>query len=307
MISKSKVKSQKGMTAGFSRHPYPPFGDSANWEKCYNQVEVDEVHSLSMQFNYRLPGVLLAISAVLSQVPIAAAFSSLGTSQIASSIARKDSQHISFQGIIQPKSNYTLIDSLVAQGSTADDFLRQGAQKLDRGDYQGAIADFSAAIKVDGKNVLAYTARGIARLRLQDNKGAIEDLTEALRLNPEDSLAYTVRGEAYSNLEQHSTALADFNAAIRLDSKYSYAYYRRGVTNLELKNDREALADFNAAISLDPDYAKAYLFRGLARYVVKDREGGLADLQQAAALAQKQGLTDIYQEAQNAIAQLEGK
>jgi tetratricopeptide (TPR) repeat protein len=272
---------------------------------------VDEVGSLHMKFNYRLPAALLGISIVIGQISVAAAFSSPRTNQIdrelTSSIPTENLKNLSSPEIIQPESNYTSIDSLVAQASKADEFLRQGTQKLDRQDYRGAIADFTQAIKVDPNNALAYTARGISRLRIKDDRGAIEDFTEAVRLNPNDALAYTVRGEAYSNLEQHATALEDYNRAISLDPKYGYAYYRRGVTHLELKNDRGALEDLNEAIRLEPDYAKAYLFRGLTRYILKDREGGLADLRQAATLAEKQGLTDIYQEAQNAISQLEGK
>ena len=58
----------------------------------------------------------------------------------------------------------------------AEYWFKQGAAKLNLGDQQGAIKDYTKAIELDPKHVMAYRNRGIAKLALGDNQGGILDL-----------------------------------------------------------------------------------------------------------------------------------
>jgi len=51
-------------------------------------------------------------------------------------------------------------------------------------EYDGAVADFSEAIKLDPRTANGYVSRGLAYRAKGDYDRAIADQSEALRLNP---------------------------------------------------------------------------------------------------------------------------
>ncbi|WP_414520944.1 tetratricopeptide repeat protein, partial [Umezakia ovalisporum] len=54
-------------------------------------------------------------------------------------------------------------------------YFFEGIEKLEQGQYQGAIADFSEVLKIDPEFFKAYFLRGLARGSLEDYEGAIAD------------------------------------------------------------------------------------------------------------------------------------
>ena len=54
----------------------------------------------------------------------------------------------------------------------------------DRKDYERAIADFDAAIKIDPRYATAFYNRGNSKLNSGDRAGAIADYRQALELRP---------------------------------------------------------------------------------------------------------------------------
>ncbi|PZV22794.1 MAG: hypothetical protein DCF12_20155, partial [Snowella sp.] len=67
---------------------------------------------------------------------------------------------------------------------TAIDYYNRGLAKSDSGDYQGAIADYNQAIKLNPDYALAYCNRGNSKVNLGDYQGAIADYNQAIKLNP---------------------------------------------------------------------------------------------------------------------------
>jgi tetratricopeptide (TPR) repeat protein len=107
--------------------------------------------------------------------------------------------------------------------------MSQGHTDINNGDYNGAIAAFSDAMRLDPKNALAFTNRGVAYERKGDMDRAIADYSEAIRLNPNYALASSNRGIAYARKGDNDRAIADFNEAIRLDPKNVLAFANRGI------------------------------------------------------------------------------
>ncbi len=54
---------------------------------------------------------------------------------------------------------------------TAQEYINIGNTKLNLQDYEGALADFTKAIKIDPKNAMAYYSSGLARTGLEDLLG----------------------------------------------------------------------------------------------------------------------------------------
>lgn len=71
-------------------------------------------------------------------------------------------------------ANATQMTSILKTEQTittkADDFYNQGVNKYSQGDLEGAIAAFSAAIKLDPDDVISYVNRGYTRYDLGDKK-----------------------------------------------------------------------------------------------------------------------------------------
>src|SRR5262249_3178473 len=88
--------------------------------------------------------------------------------------------------------------------------MSQGHTDINNGDYNGAIAAFSDAMRLDPKNALAFTNRGVAYERKGDMDRAIADYSEAIRLNPNYALASSNRGIAYARKGDNDRAIADF-------------------------------------------------------------------------------------------------
>jgi tetratricopeptide (TPR) repeat protein len=72
-------------------------------------------------------------------------------------------------------------------------------EKFDKGDYDGAIADFTEVIRLIPNYVYAYKQRGVAYSRKGDYDRAIADFEAALRINP--NLAKETRDEIERDLE----------------------------------------------------------------------------------------------------------
>ena len=102
---------------------------------------------------------------------------------------------------------------------TAEEWFYSGYNKLQSGDYQGAIADYNQAIKIEPDSPYAYFLRGLVKSNLEDNQGAITDYNQAIKIKPDYADAYYNRGNAKSNLGDKQGAIADYNQAALLYSQ----------------------------------------------------------------------------------------
>ena len=64
----------------------------------------------------------------------------------------------------------------------ATEYLNQGVEKYEVGNYQGAITDYDKGIGINPQYADAYYNRGLAKYDLKDYQGAITDYTKAIEL-----------------------------------------------------------------------------------------------------------------------------
>ena len=194
------------------------------------------------------------------------------------------------------------------QSISAETYFIRGCEKAELGDYNGAIADYTQAIRLNPDYALAYYSRGIAKSRLEKHYAAIADYDMAIRLKPDDASAYVGRGNAKADLGQHFAAIADYDMAIRLKPDFAFAYYSRGIAKSSLGQHYAAIADYNTAIRLKPDDASAYYIRGIAKARLGQYGKAKLDLRSAWNLADKHGdesLKADIMEALKMIAEME--
>jgi tetratricopeptide (TPR) repeat protein len=182
---------------------------------------------------------------------------------------------------------------------TADEFFIEGFNKLvgADGDFRvekrEAVAQFSRAVALNPRYVIAYFMRAKAKDQLNDPQGALADYDQVIFLDPKLAAVYYSRGSLKGGkLNDAKGALADYNQAIALDPKLALAYNNRGLLKYEKLNDAQgALADYSKAIELNPKNALAYYNRGNLKYQkLNDAQGALADYNKAIALDPKLAL-----------------
>lgn len=92
---------------------------------------------------------------------------------------------------------------------------------------------------------------GLAKSEAGDIPGAIANYTAAIRINPNYAKAYNKRGIIHGrNLKDYRAAKADFDRAIEIDQNYGDAYYNRAKVRYLLKDKPGAIADYQKAAEL---------------------------------------------------------
>ncbi len=124
--------------------------------------------------------------------------------------------------------DYAPVDNMLASVLLKTDSMREtvrhfrSGEELDaRDELQGAIDEYSEALRLNPWHIPSHMSRGRAYVRLRQFEPAILDFGEAIRLDPEHAPAYGNRAFAYGQLDMHTKAQQDFNQA--LDLGYSPA------------------------------------------------------------------------------------
>ena len=142
-------------------------------------------------------------------------------------------------------------------------------------DYQGIIADFDMAIKINPNHAKAYCSRGLTKIFCQDQW---EVLTEPQKFNSslkqDKEVLQTARGVKNYNFKNYAAAIADFDKAIEINPKYANAYYFRGIAKLYCYDHVGGMVDCKKAIELDPTYAEDYKNRELSQRFPGSAERG---------------------------------
>ena len=146
-------------------------------------------------------------------------------------------------------------------------FNNRGKAYAGRHEYERAIQDFNAAIRIKPGHgsgskdptplnyASALSDRGIAYIHAGDFNLAILDFNEEIHIMPDDADAFYYRGMAYSNSGDYDDAINDFNKSLQMNPGNANALYARGVTKRKMNDAPGAESDKTAARQIDPDVA----------------------------------------------------
>lgn len=149
----------------------------------------------------------------------------------------------------------------------ADAFMQLGEDLYVAGDFEGALAAFTAAIVAEPDDPKAYVNRAGTYIFMKDNESAIRDCNTALELNPNMATAYHNRANAYNNrasayenmgdidkaVNEYTKAFADATRAIELDPRSAISYALRGGVYEGLQDYANAVADYETFLKLEPE------------------------------------------------------
>jgi len=135
--------------------------------------------------------------------------------------------------------------------TSADEYSQRGIARFEKNDLDGAIADFTKVIEMNGKNQeFCYYFRGLARYRKGNSSEAIDDLTKAIAIKP-DPRFLDDRGNLLAKQGQLDRAIADLNKAIELAPQFAKAYGDRGLVRVMQGEATGAELDFKKCFELD--------------------------------------------------------
>lgn len=144
-------------------------------------------------------------------------------------------------------------------GQTADEYLKSGIEKHNSKDFEGAIKEYSKAIKVDKNLKYGYYNRGVCELGLKDYKSAKKDFDKTIELDPVFTKAFYSRASVYVSQEKYLEALPDLDKTIELDLRFPNALTLRGQIRAQTGNKNGACEDFNKSKEIGDKQAEKYL------------------------------------------------
>jgi len=166
--------------------------------------------------------------------------------------------YLTTQSVALWKDSVTLMtnaEKIDGPSPTVDNLLGlcytiRGETALDKGDFEGAIEQYSNAVQRLSKIPRPYYSRGIAKTRSGDYPGALEDYTKAISIDSTIADYYNDRGNTLLELQRIKEALNDYTHALQLNETMAQAYFNRARGYFLLRKQKECCEDLRHAASL---------------------------------------------------------
>ena len=119
-------------------------------------------------------------------------------------------------GVVFSTTGLILYASEKAQGEDGDFYFNRGNNKQRKGDFYGAISDFTKAIEINPNDDDAFYNRGNSKSEIKDYYGSIYDYTKAIEIDSTQSDVFFNRGISKKYLGDHNGACSDWRKAFSL-------------------------------------------------------------------------------------------
>jgi tetratricopeptide (TPR) repeat protein/transglutaminase-like putative cysteine protease len=165
--------------------------------------------------------------------------------------------------------------------AAAADHFRRGWELHEKGDLDGAIGEYRAALQLNPNDAQTHSNLGLVLKGKGDMDGAIAEYRAALQLNPNDAQTHSHLGVALKNKGDLDGAITEYRAGLGLKPDDADTHYNLG-NALRLKGDLDAaIAEYRAALWLEPDDAEAHTALGTALSGKGDMDGAIAEYRTA--------------------------
>jgi len=151
--------------------------------------------------------------------------------------------------------------STSATPTTAPGFIERAGALLNQNRLDDAIADFSQAIALDPKNVLALSGRGMAYVLKGDQASASRDVDAASAIDPKNLIVLKARALIAYSKGDYAGAIAAYGAVLAIDPKDSFSIGNRAKAEAAVRDFDAALRDAAAALKGNPQWVEMHLVR----------------------------------------------
>ena len=191
-------------------------------------------------------------------------------------------QYNDVQGAIDDYSN-----AIKYKPDFREAYLRRAICYQHLNELEKAIADYKAALQFFGSTADLNAQLGIVHTMLKRNEESLKYFDEAIKLDSTNPKVYYLRGKVKVALTQLESALYDFTKCLEITPDDRNALEQRGIVRGELADYENSLLDFNRMIELDKNDGQAYFNRAVTFYSLKDKERSKQDFRTASQLGIK--------------------
>jgi tetratricopeptide (TPR) repeat protein len=163
--------------------------------------------------------------------------------------------------------------------TSADEYVNRGNLYLNGRKYDQAIADFTAALKLDPGNEWALADRAITYVWKHEMDRAKSDLVAAAAKNPDNSVVLRARGLMAELKGDYAQAITSYTQSLAQEPGNVFTLGHRAVCEFATSKNDEGLADSAEAVKQDPSLMDLRLMRAnaLLRQGKRDLVAGEAD------------------------------
>ena len=138
-----------------------------------------------------------------------------------------------------------------------ESWFHLGLKQASAEDFQGAIASWDKALKLNPNLSEAWHNRGSALGRLGRYEEAIQSFNRAINLTPSHDRAWNDRAHALYQLHKWEQAIESWNKAISITSDNYQFWYNRGCALEQLQRFEESIYSYEKALEIKPDFQPA--------------------------------------------------
>lgn len=139
---------------------------------------------------------------------------------------------------------------------TADDHLLRGEIYRERSRFDEAVAEYTLAVE-RGAGREAYSQRGSAYIALKQYENAIADFGAAIKMQPNDAQSLNNRAWALFLIGRPADGLPDVEKSLRLEPDSAPSLDTRAHIFEALGQHDKAIADYRAVLAKDPGIAES--------------------------------------------------
>ncbi|HCX14184.1 MAG TPA: hypothetical protein DGZ24_02570 [Rhodospirillaceae bacterium] len=175
-------------------------------------------------------------------------------------------------------------DVLILEPENADALRARAITYGQQENYNAAIVDYTALLKIISTDHVSLEGRGAAFLRIGATPSAIADFDKILTLKPNDASARFLRANSRFQIGDAEGAVADFSAVLARKPSDINARLGRGIARQFISAYEDAEKDLSIILESMPDAAQPLANRGYVRVMKGDFAGATEDLTAAMAL-----------------------
>jgi tetratricopeptide (TPR) repeat protein len=145
--------------------------------------------------------------------------------------------------------------------TSVDEYLDRGNLFLDAGKFDDAIADFSKALELDPKNILALSDRGLAYVWKDQLETADKDLTAAAAIQPDDAVLLRARGLYFERKGDWKSAITFFERSLQSEPKSAFSLQHKAFAEMSAGLSDQALTTVQRGLTNDPNSIRFHAMR----------------------------------------------